>query len=260
MANFASIIKAWKYLFSKFVISILIGYVLSLILLTYTDIKPKTVFKAVAIGPRATAPLIEKASSKGIDPTIIIFLNNSFVVLCLSSILFVAPHLNPNPRNNPLPFLKKQISKGVELKFLYPLQSFRAVYDKQLRSVYFCLFILPVFAMIIFGLIVGTLMATGHIILDSLAIVIAYIIPHAIFEITAVILGTSIPLSVYFIIKNNLENGDAESVFCKINSIIFSRHSWLCMVFVFLLLAIAAFIEAHFTEHVVLWYKQFGKG
>lgn len=255
MSNFIFIIKAWKYLFSKFVIFLLIGYALSLILIMYTGVEPTTVFKTVAIGPKVTYPLIEKSFSNSMDPAIILFLNNSCVALCLMSILFVVPLFNPNTRSNSPSFFKKQLIKGVDLKFLYPLRSFRTVCDKRLRPVYFCLFILPVLAMMSFGLIVGSLMATGHIVLDSLAVVMACIIPHGIFEISALVLGTSIPLSAYFIIKNNLENGDTESVFCKINSIIFSKRSWLCMGFVFLLLAMAAFVEGHLTEHVVSWYK-----
>lgn len=256
MQNFSYIIKAWKYLLSAFLIALCYGYFGGLILIYQFGMDPFRLFKLSTIGLQYIgAPVFDRGVAIGIDPAIIIFAFNTIATMAMASFLFSSVLLNPNRAGEFPAALRKAFLRDRTINIFYPLKAFRSISQKQLRTTFVWLSIIPPAPLLLLGLMAGGMISSGHAALGSLGVVAASMAPHGIFEIPAVILGASIPFSAYHLVKVDLEAGATVKVFHKISLFARSRAIKVSILAILLLLAVASVIEAHLTGTIADWVK-----
>jgi uncharacterized membrane protein SpoIIM required for sporulation len=258
MGNVSNILKAWQRLLAIFLVALCYGYFGGLVLIFLFGVDPFQLFGLSTVGlQHVGAPVMAKSIEFHIDPAIVIFAFNTLVTFAIASLLVSATLLNPD-RMGELPAnLRKSFLRDPTINLFYPMQAFRAIRQRQLRPVFVWLRVIPAAPLLALGLMAGGMMASAHAVIGSLEYVAALLIPHGIFEVSAILLGAALPSSAYLLIKKDLEAGATEKAFGKIARFSRSRAIKASMLAIVLLLAVASVIEAHLTGTIAAWVRSF---
>jgi hypothetical protein len=246
------ILAAWRHGLKVFFVALPIGYLVGLIIITILPIKPEGLFHASTIGVRNVAvPLTEQAAASGLDPTIGVFAVNGFVALVLSSFLFISPLFNPVFWESRHPIVRKLLFDDPTIRLLSALKGYRTIPDPRLRPVFAGLLVAPMTGVVALGLMIGVLLvAVPSFVGAKTALVIAYLLPHGLFEIPALILAASVPVSAYLEVRSSLERGDVGATFDRLKELRAARRIRLAIGTSLGLLLLAALVEVHLTERI----------
>jgi uncharacterized membrane protein SpoIIM required for sporulation len=258
MRNVSNILKAWKRLLAIFLVALCYGYFGGLILIYLFGVDPFQLFSLSTIGLRHVgSPVIARSAEFHIDPAVVIFALNTLVTFAIASLLSAATLLNPDRMGEFPANVRKSFLRDPTINLFYPMKAFRAIRQRQLRPIFVWLRVLPAAPLLGLGLIAGSMMASAHAVIGSLEYVAALLIPHGIFEVSAILLGAALPSSAYLLIKKDLEAGATEKAFGKIARFSRSRAIKASMLAIVLLLAVASVIEAHLTGMIAAWVRSF---
>ena len=98
---------------------------------------------------------------------------------------------------------------------------------------------------------VGAAIGVGQVFSSSPLIALAYILPHGIPEVAAILLACSIPVEIWMTIRPAVSNKATIESFRSIELIFESQQFQQNLKMIINLLVIAALIEAHLTTNVV---------
>ncbi len=101
----------------------------------------------------------------------------------------------------------------------------------------------------------GVLLGTVHLLSSSPLIALAYILPHGIPEIAALLLACSIPVATWMTIRPVVENELPVVAFQRIDQMVASQQFQNHLKMIVNLLLIAGIIEAHLTLRVVAMFS-----
>lgn len=109
------------------------------------------------------------------------------------------------------------------------------------------IFLLPLAVVFMNGLVLG-LFSTGQgLDLRAIWIYLAYIMPHGILELPAVVLAAILGYANAVNLNNLLEKGELDRFHRRAGNILRSRRAWSVFMVVIIMLVSAAFIETYFT-------------
>ncbi|MDH3997214.1 MAG: stage II sporulation protein M [Desulfuromonadales bacterium] len=249
-------VRAWKWLLAYLFIATSVGYFSTLILSGWGVAKPETILRATTAGIRHVGlPILTQGVSFGIDRGIMIFLCNVTVALLIIAVVYWTRLLNPYNHKKPFLKLRQHLQKDRSAERLRKLPAFAKISSSQLRLTSFLLLVSPFVATIMLGLMAGTLLGTVHKISASPMLAMAYILPHGIPEITALLLACSIPLATWLAIRPVIDNECPASAFRRIDRVVASKPFQQRIKMVVTLLLIAGIIEAHLTIKVVTLFS-----
>ena len=258
MRNVSNILKAWKRLLAIFLVALCYGYFGGLVLIYLFGVDPFQLFNLSTVGLRHVgSPVIDRSAEFNIDPTVVIFALNTLVTFAIVSLLLSATLLNPDRMGEFPAHLRKSFLRDRTINLFYPMKAFRAIRQRQLRPVFVWLRVLPAAPILALGLLAGGMTASAHAVIGSLEYVAALLIPHGIFEVSAIVLGAALPSAAYLLIKKDLEAGATEKVFGKIVRFTHSRAIKGSILAILLLLAVASVVEVHLTSTIAGWVKSF---
>ena len=97
----------------------------------------------------------------------------------------------------------------------------------------------------------GAAIGVGHLFSSSPLVAFAYLLPHGIPEIAAILLACSLPVGIWMNIRSEVSNKATLEPFRRIERVIESQQFQNHLKMIINLLVIAALIEAHLTTTVV---------
>lgn len=224
-------------------------------LLALTGLDPHALFQASTIGVRhVTVPAIEGASGRGIDPATVIFFANSTVMVVLSSFVFSVRLYDPRRIDRFSAWLRRQARQDRTMNLLKPLSSFRAIGDPSLRPLYTSLVVAPITGVSALGLLIGLLFISFTELSGAgpgrFLVTLGYLLPHGLFEVGALLLAASVPISAYLEVREDVERGDVAAAFSRVRESGAIRAVWPTLLGALIALLTAALIEANLTEFI----------
>ncbi len=248
------IFRGWRYLMARLLLSAVLSYVLILWLTEIGVLSPARTPETTTAGIRYVGrPLLEYGMRLGIDEALIIFLSNSLVAMLIVSALSLTAHGVPGKLSARFPFFVKATWKRPHADVLRLLPGCRDISDPRLRLTYFCLFVTPMLSMIFFGVMIGSVLASGQYVFGSLVAVLALIVPHGVFEVPMIVLAAAIPFSGYLLVQKGVASGRPNGVIREINRFKSSFQLQVCLLVVFSFLWVSAVVESIFTQQVANW-------
>ncbi len=227
-------VEAYKHLATRFGAALLIGLLASVLAEHFFGIRPDHV--ATAGVQHVSIRAIHAASSAGVHASWTVFWINATVALMLLSWpLAILIHLDPQRTTVIRRFFR---SGAVESLVKAHLRSF------------------PTLGVIVFGLIIGAVIGTSQFHpnrFESMMIAVGFIAPHGVFEIAAILLAGSLPLSAYFSVREDLKGGSEAYVFDRLRALCNSKAALRTIAAILILLAAAAAIEMNWTARVGSW-------
>jgi stage II sporulation protein M len=246
------ILTAWRHALKIFLLALPIGYLIGLMIITVFPVKPAALFHASTIGVRNVAvPLTEKAAASGVDPLLGLFVVNGFVAVVLAAFLFITPLFDPRFVESRRPIFRKMLYDDPTIRLLAALKGYRAIPDPRLRPLFATLCVAPMTGVIALGLLIGLLLAAVASFFDGkIILIIAYLLPHGLFEIPALVLAAAVPISAYLEVRSSLEQGKVKETFDRLKQLRGARQIRLAIGAGLGLLLVAALVEVHFTERI----------
>jgi hypothetical protein len=246
------VLTAWRHALKIFLLSLPIGYLVGLMIITVFPVKPAALFHASTIGVRNVAlPMTEKAAASGVDPLIGLFAVNGFVAVVLAAFLFITPLFDPRFVEFRRPIFRKMLYDDPTIRLLAAFKGYRAIPDPRLRPLFATLCVAPMTGVIALGLMIGVLLVAAPAFTGAkTTVVIAYLLPHGLFEIPALILAAAVPVSAYLEVRSNLEKGKVKETFDRLKQLRGARQIRLAIGASLGLLLVAALVEVHFTERI----------
>lgn len=248
----AHVVRAWKWLLAHMIITASLSYFATVIAVLSGFAQPESILSTATYGIRHVGiPLMKNGMALGLDEGVMIFFCNLSVALLILSIVCWARLLNPSPTKEKFSFLRNQLQKDSTAKHLKIIPYFARIHSKQLRLTAFILLCVPYIATITLGLITGALLGSAHMLSSSSAIAFAYIMPHGIPEIAALLLACSIPVGIWSVIQPPITSQNPGKAFQHIDHIATSEELQSDIKMIINLLLIAGLTEAHITYRIV---------
>ena len=250
------VIRAWKWLLAYFVIAASISYLVTLLLAVLGLSSPRALLNASTIGIRHVAlPIIGQGKTFGIDEGIMLFLCNLSVALSIVAVVYYAQIVNPNNQSRKFLRLLRHVRKDCSVESLRKIPPLAHIQSSQLCLASFILLVTPFVATITIGLLAGALLGAAQLLSSSPFIALAYIMPHGIPEIAALLLACSIPVGTWMTIQPVVNNENSEIAFRRIDRMVASQQFQQHLKMIINLLLIAGLTEAHFTLKVVALFN-----
>jgi len=246
------VFRAWRWLLAHLVIAASIGYVATMSAASLCHAGPATLLKATSFGlPHASMMLTNQGMADGLGAWLILFFCNLTVALFIVALVYWAQLLNPHNRSLSFLRLRSYLQKDRSAEYLRKIPTFAQIKSPQLRLTSFLLLGVPYIATIALGLMAGAWVAIGHVFSSSLPVALAYILPHGIPEIAAILLACSIPVGTWMTIRPVLGNESTFESFRRIDRVIASQQLQQNLKMIVNLLLIAGLTEAYLTHQVV---------
>ncbi len=248
------IMRAWKWLLAHLAITASLTYFATVAASLSGLVKPESILMATTYGIRHLGgPILTHGIGLGIDRGVMIFFCNMTVALLIMSVIYWVRMLNPYNTGGRLSLLRRQLQKDRTAKHLRAVPYFARIKSLQLRLSVFFLLCVPFIVIVLLGLIIGSLLGAVHMISSSPLIALAYIMPHGVFEISALLLALacSIPLAIWMVIKPTVDNENSRKAFRRIERMATSQPLQQQIKLIINLLLIAGLVEAHFTRRIV---------
>jgi uncharacterized membrane protein SpoIIM required for sporulation len=246
------VIRAWKWLLAHLVIAASVSYLATLMIGLLGLAELATLYQTTTAGVRHVGgPLLSQGMSFGIDPGVVIFLCNLSVAMLIVGIVYWVRMLNPHNQDKSLLGLRRRLQKDRSAEYLRKVPPFAQIHSPQLRLTAFLLLGAPYIATITLGLLAGALLGTAHLLSSSPLVAMAYLLPHGIPEVAALLLACSIPVGIWMHIRPVVDTQSSEVVFRRIDRVVASQYFQQSLKMIVTLLMIAGLIEAHLTLRVV---------
>lgn len=246
------VIRAWKWLLSRLVIAASVGYLGTRLLAGLGLASPATILSATTTGIRHVGgPILNQGMTFGIDEGVMIFFCNLTVALLIVAIVYGVRLLNPYNQDRTFLRLRMYLQRDCSTEKLRKIPAFAHIQSSQLCITSFLLLGAPVIATIFLGFMAGILLGTVHLLSSSPLIALAYIVPHGIPEIAALLLACSIPVGTWMAIRPVVDHEHPIAAYRRIDRVVASQQLQQSLKMIVSLLLIAGLIEAHLTLKVV---------
>jgi uncharacterized membrane protein SpoIIM required for sporulation len=246
------VFKAYRWLLTHLVIAASVGYIATLLVAGLSQAEPATILNATRFGlPHVGMMITSKGIAFGIDEWFLIFFCNLTVAMLIVVLVYWAQLLNPHNHNRSFLRLRRHLQKDLSAELLRKIPIFARIQSPQLRLTSFLLLGVPYIATISIGLMVGALLAVGLVLSSSPLIALAYIMPHGIPEIAALLLACSIPVGIWMDIRSVANNENTSAAFRQIDRVLASQQFQQNLKMIVNLLLIAGLIESYLTVEVV---------
>ena len=145
------------------------------------------------------------------------------------------------------------LQKDRSAEYLLKIRAFSLIRSPQLRLSLFLLLVVPYIATIALGLMAGAWIGIGHVFSSSLPVALAYVLPHGIPEIAAILLACSLPVGIWMTIRPVVFGNESTSEsFQSIDHVLASQKFQQNLKMIINLLLIAGLTEAYLTRQVVV--------
>lgn len=243
---------AWKWLFPHLVIAASIGYLFTLLAVGLRLAVPADILKATTFGlPHVGRLIVARGITFGVDEGLTIFASNLLVALLIVAIVYWARLLDPHNQSRLFSRLRRQLQEDRSVEHLRKIPPFSHIRSPQLLLTSFLLLGVPYIATITLGLMTGTLLGIVHMEWSSPLLALAYLVPHGIPEIAALLLACSIPVGTWMAICPVVGDDSSSAAFRRINRVLVSQQFQQNIKMIITLLLIAGLVEAHVTLKVV---------
>lgn len=250
------VFRAWKWLAAHLIIATSISYLTTLLVVGLGLIEPASLLKATRLGlPHLGGMLINKGMGFGFNEGIMIFFCNLSVALLIVALVYLARLPNPNSQSRSLLRLRRHLHKDLSAVHLRKIPAFAHIRSSQLCLTSFLLLGAPYIATLLLGLIAGNLLGIVHLFSSSPFIALAYIMPHGIPEIAALLLACSIPVGVWMAILPVVNDESTSAAYQGIDRVVTSQLFQQNLKMIVNLLMIAGLTEAYFTLEVVAMFS-----
>jgi uncharacterized membrane protein SpoIIM required for sporulation len=247
------VFRAWRWLLSHLFVAASIGYVLTMLAAGLSNAEPVTLLKATTFGlPHVGTMITSKGMALGVEAWITLFLCNLTVALSIVALVYWTQLLNPHAQGRSFLRLRKHLQKDRSADYLLKIPAFARIESPQLRLSSFLLLVVPYMATIALGLLTGAWIGIGHVFSSSLPVALAYVLPHGIPEIAAILLACSLPVGTWMTIRPTvLGNESTSESFQNIDNVLASKRFQQNLKMIINLLLIAGLTEAYLTRQVV---------
>jgi len=246
------VFRAWKWLLAHLVVAASIGYIATMLVARLFQAEPATLLKATTFGlPHVGTLVTSQGAAFGVDEWLMLFFCNLTVALLIVVLVFWAQLLNPHNQSQSFLRLRKHLQKDRSAEYLRRIPTFARIQSPQLRLASFLLLAIPYIATIALGLLAGAWIGIGHVFSSSLPVALAYILPHGIPEIAAILLACSIPVGTWMTIRPVIGNESTSESFQSIDRVLASQQFQQNLKMIINLLLIAGLTEAYLTYEVV---------
>jgi uncharacterized membrane protein SpoIIM required for sporulation len=251
MQNFY-VFKAFRWLLTHLVIAASIGYVATILVAGLWQVEPTTLLRATTFGlPHVGTVITNQGIAFGIDSWLMLFCCNLTVALLIVVLVYWAQLLNPHNRDRSFLRLRRYLQKDRSAEYLLKISIFARIRSPQLRLASFLLLAIPYIATIALGLLAGAWVAVGLVYSSSPLVALAYLLPHGIPEIAAILLACSIPVGTWMTINPEGGNESTSESFTGIDRVLASPQFQQNLKMIINLLLIAGLTEAYLTIQVV---------
>ena len=248
----AYVFRAWKWLLVHLIIAAAIGYIVTMLMARLCQAGPAALLKATTFGlPHLGMMITSHGMAFGVDQWLILFFCNLTVALLIVVLVYWAQMLNPHNHSRSFFRLRRFLQKDRSARYLVKIPIFARIQSPQLRLTSFLLLGVPYIATIALGLLAGAWVGIGHVFSSSLPVALAYILPHGIPEIAAILLACSIPVGTWMTIRPVISNDSTSESFRRIDRVLASQQFQQNLKMIINLLLIAGLIEAYLTVEVV---------
>lgn len=246
------VFRAWKWLLVHLVIAASIGYAATMLVAELFQTEPATLLKATTFGlPHVGMIVQSQGVAFGVDAWLMLFLCNLTVALSIVALVYWAQLLNPHNRSQSLLWLRRYLQKDRSAEHLRKIPTFARIQSPQLRLSLFLLMVVPYISTIALGLLTGAWVGIAHVFSSSLFVGLAYILPHGIPEIAAILLACSLPVGTWMTMRPAVGNGSTSEPFRHIDNLLASKQFQQDLKMIINLLLIAGLTEAYLTRQVV---------
>lgn len=246
------VFRAWKWLLTHLAVAASIGYVVTLLVAELGQFGPAALLKATTLGlPHVGTVVTNQGVGFGIDQWLMLFFCNLTVALAIVVLVYWAQQLNPHNQNQSFVWLRKYLQKDRSAAKLLKIPFFARIQSPQLRVASFLLLGAPYLATIALGLLAGAWVGIGHVYSSSLFVGLAYILPHGIPEISAILLACSIPVGMWMTIRPVVYSESSATAFRRIDRALVSQPFQQSLKMIVSLLLIAGLTEAYLTREIV---------
>jgi hypothetical protein len=217
---------------------------------------PERIERTAAIGLTTfSMPAGDRIAAMGLPEPFEFFLVNALATVVLYTLYLLAP-LTDCTRMDRFPaWVRRRMVRDPTLVVMWPFPSFRRIQAKDLRVVFAVLRMTPLAAPAAMGVMCGIFTAVitvpGHW-MATTAWALTWLLPHGVFELSAIFLAYSSWFALYGKVRPDLEAGRAEAVWEAIRPRIALRAAGKRLAVSLLLLAVAAVIEAYATEPIAV--------
>ena len=231
---------------------LLIAYISGYFYISYFNADPYEFFKKVSFNTRLTEPIRESARHNNIDNGIVIFIHNSTAAILFIAPLFLAASgymkrifhdIDNTPSNKPgirLLSMAAGLAQNSSQKLI------------NLASLLTCTNRL---AMGIIFLLVGFAIAAGGKIFGNQLLIIPWIFPHGILELTAAFFAAGLPLALFAFIKTEIDKNSEADTFILSRRFTGSRPVIIAITGIFIALFIAGQIEAKVSPKALKYFQ-----
>ena len=247
------VFRAWKWLLSHLVVAASIGYFATMLVARLYQVEPVTLLKATTFGlPHIGMMITSQGVALGVDEWFMLFSCNLAVALSIVVLVYWTQLLNPHNQNRTFLRLRRYLQKDRSAEYLLKIRAFARIQSPQLRLSSFLLLVVPYIATIALGLMVGAWIGIGHVFSSSLPVALAYVLPHGIPEVAAILLACSLPVGIWMTIRPVvLGNESTSKSFQSIDHVLASQKFQQNLKMIINLLLIAGLTEAYLTRQVV---------
>ena len=248
----SNVFLAWKWLLAHLLIAASIGYIVTMAAARLGHAEPTTLLKAISFGlPHVGMMITSQGSILGVNAWLTYFFSNLSVALMIVIVVYWAQLLNPHTQDQSFSRLRKHLQKDPSAEFVRKIAFFAHIQSSELRLASFLLLVIPYIATIALGLMAGAAIGVGHVFSSSPLVALAYILPHGIPEIAAILLACSIPVGIWMNIRPAVGNEATVESFQSIERTVASQQFQQNLKMIINLLLIAGIVEAHLTAIVV---------
>lgn len=250
------VFRAWKWLLSHLLIAASIGYLAVVLLAGFGLVKPSSLLQSTSFGlSHAGGVIVDQGSAIGLDQGVMIFLCNLMVATLIVANVYWSRLLNPRNQHRLAVRLHNALRQDPSAEYLRRIKPFSRIQSPQLLLTAFLLLGAPYIATVALGLMAGALLGVALIQTSSPLVALAYIVPHGIPEIAALLLACSIPIGVWMAIRPVVGYDCPSAAFRRIDRLVGSQQFQQDLKLMINLLMIAGLIEAHFTLKVVALFS-----
>lgn len=250
------VIRAWKWLLVRLLIAASAGYLSTLLLVGLKLASPAAVLRTTTSGLRHVGrPILTQGVAIGIDRGVMIFFCNLAVAMLIVALVYWVQLLNPYNQEPSFLRFRRHLQRDRSAEHLRKIPLFAEIQSSQLRLTSFLLLVAPLIATVVLGFMAGILLGSVHLLSSSPLVALAYILPHGVPEVTALLLACSLPVGIWTVIRPVVDNEQPAVAFRRIERAVASQQFQRSLKIIVTLLMIAGVTEAHLTLRVVALFS-----
>ena len=231
---------------------LIITYIIGYLGISYFNLNPGEIFKKATFNTRLTEGIRESARHNNIDSGIVIFLHNS-----TSSILLIAPIFLAACGYMKFLFhdIKNVASNRLDVRLLAVAGGVAQNSSQKLINLASLLTCANRLAMGVIFLLLGFAIVAGGKNLGNQLLIIPWILPHGILELSASFFSAGLPLALFSFIKTETDKDSEVDTLILSKRFAGSRPVIITIAGIFAFLFIAGQIEAKITPKVLKYFK-----